>query len=240
VHVLRGSDRAAVHAAMVDADAVVVTAGPSAQRAMTRADRAATYHDVLVETARSVVSGPGRPHLVFCSSLTVYGDASDHLDVIDEDVTLSSHDDPSPVTFQQAERTYLDAAGGRSCVLRCADIYGRAEPPIDVKVKLAHDLLGGSVPFQGSARFYRVHVDDVAAAIVHAIDHRLTGVYNLTHPEVPPTNQELFDALSRTQDLPPLTYRGELAGPGAPVSVARLLATGFTLTCTDPCRIPVG
>ena len=55
VAVLRGSDREAVAREVTGADAVVVTAGPSAAQAMTPEDRAATYEEILVQTARSVV-----------------------------------------------------------------------------------------------------------------------------------------------------------------------------------------
>ena len=92
---------------------------------------------------------------------------------------------------------------------------------------MAHQYLGGSVPFSGDALFYRLAVEDAADAIVHAIDSRLTGLHNLTHAEVPPTNARLFDAISAAQDLPPLVYRNEIASPTKPISVARLTASGF-------------
>ncbi len=237
VHVLRGSDREAVAAAAADVDAIVVTAGPSAQKAMTREDREASYHDILVETARSVVAASDSAHLVFCSSLSVYGDQADHLDLITEDAELTRDDDPSPVKFQEAERTYL-AAEGRATVFRCADIYGGPEVPLEAKVKMAHEMLGGSVPFQGTALLYRVHVDDVAGAIAHIVEGRHTGVFNLTHAGVPPTNAEMFDTVSAAQGYPPLEYRNELAGPGKPVSVQALLDTGYVFTATEVAQVP--
>ena len=80
---------------------------------------------------------------------------------------------------------------------------------------MAHQYLGGSVPFSGDALFYRLAVEDAADAIVHALESRITGVHNLTHAEVPPTNAALFDAISAAQDLPALVYRDEIASPHA-------------------------
>jgi nucleoside-diphosphate-sugar epimerase len=77
-----------------------------------------------------------------------------------------------------------------------------------------------------------VHVDDVVAAVHHALTHDLDGVYNLTHAGVPVTNRARFDAISADLGFGPLTYRDELKAPAVPVSVARLAATGFTTSST--------
>lgn len=228
VYVLRGSDREAVAAAVAGHDAVVVAAGPNAQKAMTPEDRAASYQEILVDTAESVVAAGGSPYLVALSSLSVYGDAADHLAEVVEDGPVTDSTDASPTMFLAMERTYLDAAGDRAVVFRCGDIFGAGDPPIEAKVGMAHQYLGGSVPFSGDALFYRLAVEDAADAIVHALEKRITGLHNLTHAEVPPTNAALFDAISAAQGLPALVYRDEIASPKAPISVAKLTATGFT------------
>jgi len=228
VLVLAGRDADAVHAAAEGCDAIVVTAGPAAARAMTREDRQATYHDVLVRTAQSVVSAPGLPRLVMLSAMSVYGEAANHLDVIDEASPTTGSDDPSPANFLAAEHTYLSAAPERSAILRCADIYGAGDPPIEAKIRMAHELLGGSVPFGGEALFYRVSVDDVAAAIQFVLDHRLSGTFNLTHTEVPPTNRELFDRVGAGLGFGPLEFRDEIASPTRPVSNGRITGLGFS------------
>ncbi|GAA1765799.1 NAD(P)H-binding protein [Nocardioides hankookensis] len=227
VLVLRGSDREAVEAAMVGRDAVVVAAGPSAQRAMTPEDRAASYREILVDTAESVIGAGGTPYLVALSSLSVYGNAADHLPEVTEDSPVTDSTDPSPTMFLAMEKTYLDGAGDRTCVFRCGDIFGAEDPPIEAKIAMAHQYLGGSVPFSADALFYRLAVEDAVDAIVHALESRITGVHNLTHAEVPPTNQTLFDAISADQGLPALVYRDEIASPTKPISVARLTAAGF-------------
>ena len=238
VAVLTGADTAAVHAAAKDVDAIVVTAGPAAAQAMTIEQRQKTYRRVLVDTAESVSSAPGDPYLVMLSSLSVYGDAANDLDIIDESSPLTDSEDPSPAMFQEAERTYRNVAADRLAIFRCADITGGEDPPIMDKLRMAHQVLGGSVPFHDEALFYRVHMLDVVGAVKYALDQRFTGTYNLTHAEVPPPMQPYFDALCELDGLPPLQYRNELKAPTKPVSVDALLATGFTLAHTQVEEMP--
>lgn len=231
VHVLRGSDTDAVANAAAGVDAVVVCAGPDARRAMTAEERAATYDEVLVQTARSVTSAaPETAKIIALSSLSVYGDAADDLDEVTEEAPLTTAQDASPQKFQEMEQVYLER--GRSTVFRCADIFGGTDLPIADKVKFAHTVLKGSVPFTGDALFYRVHVDDVLGAIEHALTQDLEGVFNLTHPDVPATNRARFDAISAELGFGPLTYRDELKSPAVPVSVERLSQAGFTTQST--------
>ncbi|WP_110241487.1 NAD-dependent epimerase/dehydratase family protein [Nocardioides gilvus] len=225
--VLKGSDRELVHAAVADADAVVITAGPSAQGSMTPEGRARTYREILVGTAENVVSAPGDAHLVCLSSLSVYGNAANHLAEVTEDAPVTDSDDPSPSNFILMENTYL-SAGDRVAVLRCGDIFGEGDPPIEAKVEMAHQYLNGSVPFSGDALLYRLQVEDAAEAVVHAVHNKIKGVFNLTHAEVPPTNSKLFDTISVSKGLPALEYRNEIAGPTKPISVQRLIDSGFT------------
>lgn len=238
VAVLRGSDREKVHAAAQGCDAIVVCAGPAAQQAMTPEQRKATYHEVLVATAESAATAPISGPVIALSSFSVYGDAANGLDVIDEQAPLTTADDASPACFQAAERAYLEHAGSRACILRLADVCGGDDPPIEKKVKMAHQLLGGSVPFEGQALFYRVHVDDVVAAIKHSLDKELRGIFNCTHAEVPPRNDEFFNAVGALYDLPPMTFRDELKAPGKPISSEKLTRTGFEFKHTVAERMP--
>lgn len=229
--VVRGSDLASVQAAVADQDVVVVSAGPSAQGSMTPEGRAATYRDVLVTTAENVVASvaPGT-RVVALSSLSVYGDAANHLTFIDETAPTTTSTDPSPSNFLAMERVYA-TLGERAVVFRCGDIFGLGDPPIEAKVKMAHEYLAGSVPFSGEALLYRLHVEDATDAVVHAVvTPELAGVFNLTHPDTPPTNARLFDQISAAQGLPPLEYRNEIASPAVPISVSRLADAGFTAT----------
>ncbi len=236
--VLVGADQRALHAAAQGCDAIVVCAGPSAQKAMTPEQRRETYHSILVETAQNVVAAPINGPIIALSSLSVYGSAADQLDVIDEEAPLTDDEDASPQCFQAAERLYLARKRGPTCVFRCADIAGAGDPPIEAKIQLAHQYLKGSVPFQDTALFYRVHQKDVIRAIEHALDSRLSGVFNLTHQEVPPANGPFFNDICQRLGLPPLEFRNELKGPASPISTAKLRATGFQLNHTKAESLP--
>ncbi len=238
VKVLVGSDKQAVHEAAKGCDAIAVCAGPAAQQAMTPEQRKATYHKVLVQTAESVATAPITGPIVALSSLSVYGDAANHLDVIDEDAPLTNSEDASPACFQEAERTYRKHAGDRVAIFRCSDICGADDPPVEAKIKMAHQLLGGSVPFHDDALFYRVHTLDVVRAIKHAIDNHVTGTFNLTHEEVPPSNKQFFDAIADAEGVPHLSFRNELLAPTKPVSTERLKKTGFKLEHDVAERMP--
>lgn len=228
VRVVRGSDLTALESLIDDCDAVVVTAGPSAAQAMTRDDRAASYRDVLVATAQNVCAVGGDAQLVMLSALSVYGDAADGDGLVTERSPLTASDDPSPSMFQAAEQMYRAVAAERSCIFRCADIWGAHDLPIADKVRFAHERLNASVPFQGEALFFRVHTDVVVDAVVHAVTQRLVGTFNLTSGDMPRSNAETFDAISAELGFGPLEYRGEIRGPSVPVSSEALARTGFT------------
>ena len=83
-----------------------------------------------------------------------------------------------------------------------------------------------------------VHMLDVVGAVKWVIDHKNFGVFNLTHPEVPPAMKPMFDALGAKMGKEPLEYRNELLAPSKPVAVDALLGTGFTLTHTVVEKMP--
>ncbi len=225
--VVRGADRAAVAAATEGCDAILVSVSPPVAQAGTVEQRQQSYHDVLVASNLSAASASDR--VIFCSSLSVYGDGRQEPgELITEETPRTTDTDPSPVCFGQGEDAALSVPGG--AVLRLADVYGH---PRDIdftsRVKLAHQYMGGSVPFAAEGRLHRVHVEDVAGGVIHVLTHGLTGVYNCVPDLEPaPTNGEAFDALADAADVPRLEFRGEMATPVKPISSAKLRATGFT------------
>jgi hypothetical protein len=84
------------------------------------------------------------------------------------------------------------------------------------------------MPFAADALLYRTEVKEVAKAIVHALDTKMHGVFNLAGATVPPTISDRCAPIAEANGWPPFTYLGELANPTKPLSVARLTAAGFT------------
>jgi len=230
--VLVGADRAAVKAAAADCDAVLVSVSPPVLRAVTIEDRRTTYEAVLVESCRSAAAACDR--VVFMSSISVYGDGTQEArEFIDEDTPRSTSDEPSTVYYAQAEDAVLANAGGT--VLRLPDIYGH---PRDIdftsRVRMAHEHMGGSVAFAGDGRLHRIHVGDVARALLFVLEHDLTGVYDAVPDLVAsPTNQQTFDRLADAAGIPRLEFRGELRTPVQQVSSAKLRAAGFVFEHPD-------
>ncbi|BEL08423.1 hypothetical protein Q0Z83_066140 [Actinoplanes sichuanensis] len=233
VAVLRGSDRDALARATDGADAVVLTVSPRIFRAFDAQTRVAEYADTLTATAATAVTV--HPRVVFTSSISVYGRGDST--PVTEDSPRTDDPDASPRNFIAAEAAVL--ATTRGAVVRIPDVYGH---PRDIdypaRVKLAHEMLGGSVPFDGDALIYRIDYRDAAAALDHVVTHNLTGAWNAVPDTiVPPTNREFFTRIAAEAGLPALTYRAEIATPTVPISSARLRAKGFTFRYQpDACR----
>jgi nucleoside-diphosphate-sugar epimerase len=229
VRVLRGSDREAVRDALQGVDGVVISAGPPAL--FDEAERERIYRAVLVDTAESIVaaakeSGMTGP-VIAMSSISVYGSAQNDRDVITEDGPLAEPTLASPRNFQLMEKTYLEGLPEQACIFRCVEIYSEGDPPVESQLQMVVDKLGGKLPFLAGALLYRTEVKQVAAALAHALSHRMVGVYNLAGRKVPMTIQERCDAVAAEKGWPPFTYLGELANPTKPLSVDRLTAAGF-------------
>lgn len=229
--VLVGKDRDAVKRAAEGVDAILVSVSPPLSGAVTAEGRRRTYEEVLVESCKSAAAAHDR--VVFMSSTSVYGDGSQAGAEITEETPRSDSDEPSTVFYAKAEDAILENPGGT--VLRLPDIYGH---PRDIdftaRVKLASEHWGGSVPFAREGRLHRVHVEDVARALIHVLQNDLTGVYHCVPDLVPsPTNGETFDRLADAAGIARLEFRAELRTPTVQVVSKKLRDTGFTFTHPD-------
>ena len=103
---------------------------------------------------------------------------------------------------------------------------------------MAHQVLGGSVPFHDEALFYRVHMLDVVRAVKHAIDHDVVGT---VQPHARGWCRRAWRRTS-TPSAPSTVCPADLpqraSAPTVPVSVDRLLATGFVFEHTEVESMP--
>ncbi|MEV6162776.1 NAD(P)-binding domain-containing protein [Streptomyces sp. NPDC052052] len=222
--VLSGRDVAAVRRVAEGADGLVLTVSPRLRRALDPASRAAEYADALVATARAAASA--HPRVVMAGSVSVYGDAAGP--VVDETTAPTEDDDASPRSFLAAEAAVLALDGG--AVVRLPDVTGHPGDLDDTaRVKLAHDHLGGVVPFASGALRHRIDHRDAAGALAFVLTQGLTGLYNaVPDATVPPTNAESFGKVCAAAGLPPLTFAGQIRTPAHPISSALLRGAGFT------------
>ncbi len=232
VAVLVGSDTTAVTLAAEGCDAILVAASPRILQSVTVEDRARSYRDVLVASCESAAAACDR--VVFLSSISVYGDGTQAPgDSLDEDTPRTTSTEPSSVYFAMAEDAAI--AAGRGTVLRLADVHGH---PRDIdytaRVRMVHEHMGGTTAFSGEGKLHRVHVDDVARAVIHVLENDILGTFNAVPDVVPAlTNKEAFDLLADRAGLPRIEFRDELKTPTQQVSSAKLRATGFVFEHPD-------
>jgi nucleoside-diphosphate-sugar epimerase len=230
VIVLRGSEAEKLAAAAASCDAIVNTVGPNLQRASNPATREMEYRESLSVTSQHAVMA--HPRCIFGSSLSVYG-SGEGAAIIDENTARTDSADASPRHYRQAEDAVLGSPQG--VALRLPDLYGA---PNDLsyadRVKFAHSVMGGTVPFAADALLYRLHARDAARAFVFALENQLTGAYNVVaDAELPPTNSDLLDKLAIDQGLAALNYAGNIQLPNRPISAAKIRAAGFEVKYTD-------
>lgn len=232
IHVLRGTDTKGIAAVGASCDAIVVTVAPKVRESRTPEERADTYRDTLVASCQS--AAVANPRVVFISSFSVYGDGGPGSEPITEETEVRNITEPSARYYSQAERMMLST--GQSCVLRVPDIYGA---PGDLsfadRVRLAHQIMHGRVPFGGDALLYTIHFEDVVGAAEHVLRNKLTGIYNVcVDDRLPKTNTVVFGELCLRHGLPKLEFLGQIKAPTRRISAHKIHATGYTPTHTDP------
>ena len=155
----------------------------------------------VAEVARQVAARRGSCRLVFCSSLTVYGDQPQ--DGIDEDHPLLTRTcyASSKVAAEKIVLSYAQEHRVDGIVLRIAGVYGPRRRTSCVLRLMIEDALSGRatrLPYgQGFPRQW-VHVDDVVGGIVGALDAAdpKRRVYNISGG-VNPTIDEAADLIRR-------------------------------------------
>ncbi|MFI6653081.1 NAD-binding protein [Streptomyces sp. NPDC050529] len=222
--VLSGRDTEAIRRVAEGADGLVLTASPRLRRALDPAARAAEYADSLVATAWAAATA--HPRVVMAGSVSVYGDAAGP--VVDENTAPTTSEDVSPRSFLAAEAAVLALPGG--AVVRLPDVTGHPGDLDDTaRVRLAHEHLGGTVPFAAGALRHRIDHQDAAGALAFVLTEQLSGLYNaVPDTTVPPTNAESFGKVCAAAGLPPLTFGEQIRTPAHPISSALLRRAGFT------------
>jgi len=232
VSVLFGHESDKVAAAADGCDVIVVTVSPDVARSQTPEQRELHYRDVLAGSCQSAAAACDR--VVFASSFSVYGDGGDGNEAISEDTPCSNHDEPSSKYYQLAEQAVLERPGG--CVLRFPDMYGApGDMSYPDRVRLAHKLMGGKTIFSADAPLYCIHYLDVVDALRHAIERRLSGVFNVCdNDRTPATNKEVFDAICDANALERLEFLGQITAPTRKISAQKIYDTGYRVQHPDP------
>ena len=177
-----------VAAAVADADALLISAGPDENG-----------DPALRRLAKEIASAPKLKKIVYLSTIGVYGDHGGEW--IDETAQ------PKPSNLRSRQRLAAEAewfslaraSGKEVYVLRLSGIYG---PDRNVLVKLREGTAKRLI--KPGQVFNRIHVEDIAQAIDACFTGRAPGgVYNVTDDEPAPP-----------QDV--VTYAAELLGMEPP------------------------
>ena len=232
VVVLRGNESAKVIAAARNCEQIIVTVAPNVKNTRTIEERHRHYQEVLVQSCDS--ARQAGDNLLFLSSFSVYGDGGKGSDPITEETPTGNHEEPSSRYYQEAEQHILSAPGG--CVLRFPDMYGApGDLSFPERVAMCHQYFDGKAIFSAHAPLYAIHFEDVVAAVLHSVEHQLTGIYNVCDNErLPSTNQQVFDAICAEQGMAPLQFLDQIKAPLRRISSQRIYNTGYRVQHTDP------
>jgi len=161
------SDDAAVDA-LPDADLVIHCASSG------ESDDRRSYQRVYVDGCRNLVRRYRGVPILFTSSSSVYGQA--HGEIVTENCPAEPCRERGELLLM-AEHHIVNAGG---TVARLTGLYGPG------RSKLLESFLSGEARIEGDGLRYlnHIHRDDAAEAILHLVEHGLTGIYNVTdsHP----------------------------------------------------------
>jgi nucleoside-diphosphate-sugar epimerase len=229
--VMKGSDSAAMESLIRHADVVLLSmaGGLGVKDGKPYMDPVA-YRDAYIGTAEGLIAAlPAAPKLrqiIFCSSMNAYGDANG-VNPVDEN-TPANAASPAAQVFIEAEQKLatLETDTLKVCNFRTGTIYG---PGREHRNELKH-IAGKQIPFDGQSDAMLVHRDDVVRAISFAIDHQLSGLYNLFN-DIPENKADFFAQVAAREGLEPVIWLGVFKGPRR-VSNTKLKQAGFSFA--DP------
>jgi nucleoside-diphosphate-sugar epimerase len=231
VVVMKGSDRDKMRDLIAGQDVVLLTmAGGLTEKDGKPFMDPQLYRDSYVGTAESLVASldaaPGLQQIIFCSSLNAYGDAGGAAQVNED--TPANATSPFAQVYIETENLLAGAETDtlKVCNFRTGTIYGPGRNHASEAARIA----GQQIPFDGASDAMIVHRDDVVRGLVFAIEHRLSGLYNLFN-DVSDSKAEFFGKVCEQAGLAPITWLGLSKGPRG-VSNAKIKAAGFTLA--DP------
>lgn len=140
------------------------------------------------------VIAAGRRKVVYLSTIGVYGDHAGGW--VDESTPPQSGLDRARMRVA-AERAWTDTVQGDVAILRLAGIYG---PGRNALVTL-HSGTARRIIKPGQV-FNRIHVDDIASAIMAAINHNSSGTWNVCDDEPAPP-QDVIAYAAQLMDIAP-------------------------------------
>ncbi|NNE90439.1 MAG: TIGR01777 family protein [Verrucomicrobiales bacterium] len=173
---------------------------------------------VLGEAVRNVNEPP--PVWIQASSLAIYGDAGDA--ICDESARVDEGFPANVCTAWEEELGKAILPNIRWAALRIGFVLGKDDGALPFLAKLVKLGLGGSIG-NGKQWISWIHLDDMIAQLVEALENpAISGIYNATGPN-PVTNADLMTTLRRILNRP--------WSPPAPAFAVRI---GAPILDSDP------
>ncbi|MBR1327240.1 nucleoside-diphosphate-sugar epimerase [Bradyrhizobium ottawaense] len=141
------------------------------------------------------VLATGRRKIVYLSTIGVYGDHGGGW--VDESTPPQATLDRARMRVA-AEQAWMDMARDDAAILRLAGIYGPGRNALAT-------LRGGTARrvIKPGQVFNRIHVDDIANAIMAALPHRTGGIWNVCDDEPAPPQDVIAYAAKLMGVVPP-------------------------------------
>lgn len=185
----------------------------------TRGGGAGAYREVYAGTVAALQEVCPSARLIFCSSVSVYGDTAG-AEVTEDSPALSSG--PAAQVLREVESSVLRANG---LVLRLAALYGPG------RCELLRRHLAGEPTLPGPAErlLNYLHVEDATAAILHLLELApAAGIFNLCSETLShAAAYELLRELTGRPVADSASAPGKRGSGNRRVSVARLRALGW-------------
>jgi nucleoside-diphosphate-sugar epimerase len=176
--------------------------------------------DARLETFLRQIGDASPAVLLYVSTTGVYGDTAGAL--VDESAPLAPGNERSQrrVAAESAATAWCAARGVRCVILRVPGIYGPHRLPLE-RLQRGEPVLRPEEAGPGN----RIHVDDLVATIVAAVDHPdASGVYNVTDGDYSSTTRYLQEVASAAGlPAPELVTRGEARRRISPGMLAFML-----------------
>ena len=204
----------------------VFTLGPKGNRQGDVDLYRSTFEECFHCLSSVIAELPALQHIVYTSSCSVYGHASDAW--VNENTPARPRTARGEVLLE-SEQLVMQLMGEnrKVCVLRLAALYG---PGREIKDRL-RGLAGKQLPGDGGSFSNWVHVDDAAGAALAAINGCWTGLVNVVNDE-PLRDRDLVDRTLIQEGLERVQWTGA-PGPAPPfsrcISNHRLKELGYRL-----------
>ena len=232
VIVMRGSDVETMQNVLPEQDAVLMSvAGGMIEKDGKVVMDADAYTDTYLGTAKNLVealkNSPSVRHITFPSSTSAYGDGFGKDLVTEDDPT-----NPSSIfqsVYVDTEKVLLAAETEtrKVCILRTGNIYGIGRELKNQAVAMS----GKTIPLDGEAGAMIIHRDDVVRAADFALEHNLSGIYNLVN-DIHDSKSAFFGKICERENLAPITWTP--FGKGVKnASNLKIKSAGFTFADSD-------